>query len=76
MLLIERICSRHEFLVPSVIPGLVATEEQQSNAAWIKSVQHTNGLSAMLHPQFAHVREARGDNRFAVPIWKRRAELF
>jgi hypothetical protein len=36
MLLIERICSRHEFLVPSVIPGLVATEEQQGNAERIK----------------------------------------
>ena len=29
-----------------------------------------------LHPQFAHAREARGHNRFAVPIWKCRAELF
>jgi hypothetical protein len=55
MLLIERICSRHEFLVPSVIPGLVATEEQQGNAAWIKSVQQAYWLAAVLHPQFPHV---------------------
>jgi hypothetical protein len=55
MLLIERICSRHEFLVPSVIPGLVAAEEQQGNTARIKSVQQAYRLATVLHPQFPQV---------------------
>lgn len=75
MALIERICPRHEFLIPSVIPGFVAAEEQQGNAAGIESIQQAYGFATVLHPQFPHVRELRSDNRLAVPIWKCRTEL-
>jgi hypothetical protein len=75
MLLIERICSRHKFLVPSVIPGLVATEEQQGNAAWIESVQQAYWLATVLHSIPAYAKSG-GDNRLAVPIRKCRTELF
>ncbi len=76
MPLIECIGLRHKFLVPSVVSGFVATEKQQSHTARIESIQHSNRFPAMLHPQFAHMREARGDDRFAVPIRKGGAELF
>lgn len=75
MLLIERVRFRHIFFIPSVIAGFIAAEKQQGNAAWIEGIQDTNGFPTMLHPQLAHKRKAKGDNRFTVPLWKRRAEL-
>jgi hypothetical protein len=59
MLIVKIVGYGHEYLVETIIAGLAATNQQNRGAERIKGVEHPDGLSAALNPQFAHMAMAR-----------------
>src|SRR5438552_2454307 len=55
VLVVEIIGHGYVFLVPAIVPGLVATEQQDRGAPRVEGIQHPVRISAMLHSQFAHM---------------------
>src|ERR1035437_2001005 len=76
IVLVELICQRYLFLVPAVIAGFVATEQQKSYAARIKNVKHPVGVSLVLHAQLTQSGMARAVYLAAVRKRKMGATLF
>lgn len=54
MFIIQVVGEGHEPLVPVVVSGLVSTEKQDGDAAWIKGIQYPIGPARVLNPKFPH----------------------
>src|SRR5216684_8138272 len=46
---------RHELFIPTIVAGLVAADQEQRGAAWIKCEQNPIWPSCMLDDEFFHV---------------------
>jgi hypothetical protein len=49
MLVIKSIRYRNKFLIPAIIPSLVAADQQNRTAERLKSIEHPVRLSRMLY---------------------------
>jgi hypothetical protein len=59
MLIVKIIGDGYEYLIETIIACFVATNQQNRGAERIEGVEHPDGLSAALNPQFAHMAMAR-----------------
>ena len=59
MLVVNVICPRNVFLVPSVVSCLVSAAQQNCCAARIERINNAVRASFMLNPEFAHTLVAR-----------------
>jgi len=50
MPVVQIISQRHNLLIPSIVPGLVASDQKDGDAPWVESVQHSIGSPRMLNP--------------------------
>jgi len=75
MAVIESICNRNKFFIPTIISGLVATDQQNRATARVKSKEHPIGPSRMLYPKFFHVRMTRRVNEICMRTRKARTDF-
>jgi len=54
MLSVNPIGSRNIYFIPSIIPGLVATNQQNRCAQWIEGIEDTKRLSPTLNAKLSH----------------------
>jgi hypothetical protein len=57
MPVIEGICNRNKFFIPTVISRLVTADQQDRTTAGVKSKEHPIRLSRMLYSKFFHVSD-------------------
>src|ERR1017187_7797717 len=70
VVVVKLICQRYVLLVPTVVAGFVATQQQKRHAARIENVEHPVGVSLVLHPQLPHSGMARAVYLAAVRKWE------
>jgi hypothetical protein len=57
MLLVERIGFGDHLVVPAVVAGLVAAEEEDGNAARVEGIENAVRSTLVLDAKFAHMAE-------------------
>ena len=67
---------RHELSIPAIVAGLVAADQEQRGAAWIKCEQNPIWPSCMLDDEFFHVGMAGSRYVSHVRAPERGAEFF
>src|SRR5690606_16360400 len=55
MLVVKPVGNRNMDFIPAIAAGLVAANQQDGRAAWVKCIQGSQGTTIMLRPQFSHV---------------------
>jgi len=66
MPVVQGIRYRNKFLIPAVIPSLVAPDQQDRTAPWVEGKEHSIGPSRMLYPEFFHIGMARRVNEVGM----------
>jgi hypothetical protein len=55
MFVVESISHRYIDVVPAVVSGLVATDQQNRDAVWVKGEERSIGTAFVLRPELTHV---------------------
>src|SRR5262245_34824691 len=66
MLVIQPVRQGDVSLVPPIVPGLVAADQQDRRAPGVEGIEDAVGPSGVLHPELPHVRVPRGGDAGAI----------